>query len=256
MSEPEPVILVLTSVGTEQQAVEISEELIARRLATCINIVPCLRSIYRWKGKVCEDTEYLLLIKTPRRLFERVSEAIREFHSYELPEILALPVDPRRACVPRVDPAHGRACRRRATTTARSTTERPAAVHDPSSTSDPQGLRCNLVAREPFREPRGRRARPARARAPGRLFAAEDEYWVVSALREALANAIRHGNRGDPAPHGRWNTALSTGLVHVTVADAGSGIRSGLDSRPDRTAEPAAVRADAGSSTCGSSWTG
>lgn len=92
MSQLEKISLVMTSVGTEQQAVEISEELIARRLATCVNIVPCLRSIYRWKGKICEDTEYLLLIKTPERFFEQVSSAIREFHSYELPEILALPV--------------------------------------------------------------------------------------------------------------------------------------------------------------------
>jgi len=92
MPDLDPIVLMMTSVGTEQQAVEISEELIARRLATCINIVPCLRSIYRWKGKVCEDTEYLLLIKTPARLFDAVSGAIREFHSYELPEILALPV--------------------------------------------------------------------------------------------------------------------------------------------------------------------
>ena len=92
MGELESITVVMTSVGTEQQAVEISEELITRRLATCVNIVPCLRSIYRWKGKVCEDTEYLLLVKTPQRLFEEVSAAIREFHSYELPEILALPV--------------------------------------------------------------------------------------------------------------------------------------------------------------------
>lgn len=92
MTELEKISLVITSVGTEQQAVEISEELIARRLATCINIVPCLRSIYRWKGKVCEDTEYLLLIKTPAKLFDEVSSAIREYHSYELPEILAVPV--------------------------------------------------------------------------------------------------------------------------------------------------------------------
>jgi periplasmic divalent cation tolerance protein len=92
MTDLEKITLVMTSVGTEQQAVEISEELIARRLATCINIVPCLRSIYRWKGKICEDTEYLLLIKTPMKLFDEVSAAIREYHSYELPEILALPV--------------------------------------------------------------------------------------------------------------------------------------------------------------------
>ncbi len=97
MTDLEKITLVMTSVGTEQQAVEISEELISRRLATCINIVPCLRSIYRWKGKVCEDTEYLLLIKTPEKLFDDVSEAIREFHSYELPEILALPYPPQRA---------------------------------------------------------------------------------------------------------------------------------------------------------------
>jgi periplasmic divalent cation tolerance protein len=92
MTDLDQITLVMTSVGTEQQAVEISEELIARRLATCINIVPCLRSIYRWKGKVCEDTEYLLLIKTPEKLFDDVSSAIREFHSYELPEILAMPI--------------------------------------------------------------------------------------------------------------------------------------------------------------------
>jgi periplasmic divalent cation tolerance protein len=92
MTQLEDICLIMTSVGTEQQAVEISEELIAQRLATCINIVPCLRSIYRWKGKVCEDTEYLLLIKTPKRLFDDVSSAIREYHSYELPEILGFPI--------------------------------------------------------------------------------------------------------------------------------------------------------------------
>jgi periplasmic divalent cation tolerance protein len=92
MVELEPISVVVTSVGTEQQAVEISEDLVAKRLATCINIVPCLRSIYRWKGKVCEDTEYLLMIKTRRSLFAAVSDAIREIHSYELPEVLEFPV--------------------------------------------------------------------------------------------------------------------------------------------------------------------
>jgi len=93
MSDLEALTIILTSVGTEQQAVEISEELIDRRLATCVNIIPCLRSIYRWKGKVCEDTEYLLLVKTPKSKFDGVSEAIRAFHSYELPEIMAVPVE-------------------------------------------------------------------------------------------------------------------------------------------------------------------
>ena len=93
MSEREPLTVIMTSVGTQQQAVEISEELVERRLATCVNIIPCLRSIYRWKGKICEDSEYLLLIKSPTRLFDEVSEEIRALHSYELPEILGLPVE-------------------------------------------------------------------------------------------------------------------------------------------------------------------
>lgn len=92
MGELEPISVVVTTVGTEQQAVEISEELVVRGLATCVNIVPCLRSIYRWNGKVCEDSEYLLLIKSRRALFAAVSDAIREIHSYELPEVLEFPV--------------------------------------------------------------------------------------------------------------------------------------------------------------------
>lgn len=92
MEALEPICVVITSVGTEQQAVEISEEMVVRRLATCVNIIPCLRSVYRWKGKICTDSEYLLYIKTRMSLFEQVSDAIRELHSYELPEILALPV--------------------------------------------------------------------------------------------------------------------------------------------------------------------
>lgn len=93
MAVSDSITVILTSVGTEQQAVEISEELITRRYATCVNIVPCLRSIYRWKGKVCEDTEYLLLIKAPASRFDAISETIRELHSYELPEIMALSVE-------------------------------------------------------------------------------------------------------------------------------------------------------------------
>jgi periplasmic divalent cation tolerance protein len=88
MGRLEAIGVVVTSVGTEQQAVEISEELVARRLATCVNIIPCLRSIYRWKGKICTDSEYLLLVKTREALFPAVSEAIRDLHSYELPEVL------------------------------------------------------------------------------------------------------------------------------------------------------------------------
>jgi periplasmic divalent cation tolerance protein len=63
-----------------------------RRLAACVNIVPGVRSIYRWKGAVEEAQEWLLVIKSSQALFERLEEELRQAHSYETPEIVALPV--------------------------------------------------------------------------------------------------------------------------------------------------------------------
>lgn len=85
-------IAVVTTVGTEEQAYEIAREIVARRQAACVNIVPGIRSIYRWKGKICKDGELLLIIKTLEGEFEGVTSTIRELHSYELPEILAFNV--------------------------------------------------------------------------------------------------------------------------------------------------------------------
>ncbi len=83
---------VVTSVGTEDQAYLIARELIARRQAACVNVLSGVRSIYRWKGKICQDDEFLLVIKTRAEEFEEVAATIRELHSYELPEILAFNV--------------------------------------------------------------------------------------------------------------------------------------------------------------------
>lgn len=80
---------VVTTVGTEEQANLIARELIARRQAACVNIVPGVRSIYRWQGKIANDTEYLLIAKTRESEFEAVAATIRELHNYELPEILS-----------------------------------------------------------------------------------------------------------------------------------------------------------------------
>ena len=86
------VIVMLTSVGTEEQGLDIGEALVERGQAACVNMVPSVRSIYRWKGKVCEDTEYILVIKTLARHFGDVSETIREINTYELPEVLSFSV--------------------------------------------------------------------------------------------------------------------------------------------------------------------
>lgn len=85
-------IVVVTTVGTEEQAYLIAREIVSRRQAACVNIVPGVRSIYRWKGKICKDGELLLIVKTLEEEFEAVAATIRELHSYELPEILSFGV--------------------------------------------------------------------------------------------------------------------------------------------------------------------
>ena len=85
-------LVVVTTVGTEEEANQLAEELVARRHSSCVNIVPVHRSVYRWQGKVCDDTEFLLVIKTLEQEYEAVEATVSELHSYELPEILAFRV--------------------------------------------------------------------------------------------------------------------------------------------------------------------
>src|SRR3954447_24672315 len=85
-------IVVVTTVGTEEQAYLIAREIVARRQAACVNIVPGIRSIYRWKGKICKDGELMLIVKTLEGELAGVQDTIRELHSYELPEILSFSV--------------------------------------------------------------------------------------------------------------------------------------------------------------------
>jgi periplasmic divalent cation tolerance protein len=85
-------LVVVTTVGTEEEANRLAEEMVGRRHSACVNIVPIHRSVYRWQGKICDDREYLLVIKTLEREYEAVEATVRELHSYELPEILAFQV--------------------------------------------------------------------------------------------------------------------------------------------------------------------
>lgn len=87
------LITVVTSVGTEDQALDVAHALIRNRQAACVNILPNVHSIYRWKGRVCDDTEWLLVIKTVAGQFQGVRETIQKVNTYELPEILAYRVD-------------------------------------------------------------------------------------------------------------------------------------------------------------------
>jgi periplasmic divalent cation tolerance protein len=86
-------IIVLTNCGSAKEARRIAKALVDRRLAACVNTVTApIESVYRWKGKVEKAKEYLLLIKTSRARFSAVERAIHELHSYEVPEIIALPI--------------------------------------------------------------------------------------------------------------------------------------------------------------------
>jgi periplasmic divalent cation tolerance protein len=86
------VRIVLTTAGSQEEAQKIAHALVERRLAACVNIVPQIESVYRWQGKVETATEWLLIIKTQASAFERVRDAIKELHSYDLPECVMLAV--------------------------------------------------------------------------------------------------------------------------------------------------------------------
>ena len=84
--------IVLTTAGSADEARKIAGALVERRLAACVNIVPQVESVYRWQGHVERASEWLLIIKTQANLFDRVSGAIKELHSYEVPECVMLSV--------------------------------------------------------------------------------------------------------------------------------------------------------------------
>ena len=93
MAKSEELIVVVTSVGTEEQALDVAHALVRGRRAACVNIVPNVHSVYRWKGRVCDDGEMLLIIKTRASQFEGVRDTIQRVNTYELPEVLGYRVD-------------------------------------------------------------------------------------------------------------------------------------------------------------------
>jgi periplasmic divalent cation tolerance protein len=87
------LMVVVTSVGTEEQALDVAHALVRSRRAACVNIIPNVHSVYRWKGRVCDDGEMLLIVKTRAANFDAVRETIHKVNTYELPEVLGYRVD-------------------------------------------------------------------------------------------------------------------------------------------------------------------
>lgn len=85
-------IVTYVTVSSMEEAKNISYALVESKLAACANIVPSITSVYTWQGKICEDQECLLIIKTRKELFLPLREKVKSLHSYTVPEIIALPV--------------------------------------------------------------------------------------------------------------------------------------------------------------------
>ena len=84
--------IVCTTTKDEKKAEEIAKALVEEKLVACTNIFP-VRSIYRWEGKICEETEAAIFIKTKKRLVDEVIKTIKELHSYKVPDIISIPIE-------------------------------------------------------------------------------------------------------------------------------------------------------------------
>jgi periplasmic divalent cation tolerance protein len=88
----EQVLVILVTTENQEEAVRIGEEMVNAKLAACANIIAGIQSIYRWKGKVVKAEEVLLILKSTKSRYRALEKAVRAIHTYETPEIIALPV--------------------------------------------------------------------------------------------------------------------------------------------------------------------
>jgi uncharacterized protein involved in tolerance to divalent cations len=85
-------ILVFITASSEKEGEKIAGTLVKERLAACVNLVGGVKSTFRWKGEISSEQEVLLIVKTKDRLFQKLKKRVQELHSYEVPEMLALPI--------------------------------------------------------------------------------------------------------------------------------------------------------------------
>ena len=85
--------IVLTTASSPEESRKIARELVERRLAACVNVIPQVQSVYRWQGAIEEAQEFLLVIKTTEAAFARLREALLQIHSYDVPECIAIVIE-------------------------------------------------------------------------------------------------------------------------------------------------------------------
>ena len=93
MSDDKDPIVVFMTANSTTEAEKIAGELVKDGLAACVNIINKVRSIYRWQGEICRDTEALCVIKTVKGNFEALKDKIKSMHSYTVPEVIGLPIE-------------------------------------------------------------------------------------------------------------------------------------------------------------------
>ena len=86
-------IVVFITTSSEDESARIAKELVGAQLAGCANIIRDIRSIYSWEGKVEDDQEVLMIVKTRKSLFGQLKKKVQELHSYAVPEIIAIPIE-------------------------------------------------------------------------------------------------------------------------------------------------------------------
>jgi periplasmic divalent cation tolerance protein len=86
-------VVVLVTAPSAEKAAEIARALVEEKLAACGSVIPSVRSIYRWEGKVHDDAEALLVLKAPRKRLQELSDRVVQLHPYEVPEVVGLPIE-------------------------------------------------------------------------------------------------------------------------------------------------------------------
>ncbi len=92
VGEGDVLVVLTTAVGDGESAARLARTLVEERLAACVSVVPGVRSVYRWEGRVVEDSEHLLIVKTTESGYEMLESRLREMHPYEVPEVIGLRV--------------------------------------------------------------------------------------------------------------------------------------------------------------------
>ncbi len=85
--------VVMSTAGSEDEGARIAKSLLERKLCACVNLIPKVRSFYRWEGAIQDDAEVLLIMKTTKEKLQALSDHLAEKHSYDVPEVLAVAVD-------------------------------------------------------------------------------------------------------------------------------------------------------------------